>query len=81
MKTALQATVKRGLQWYGVRGPDAFRTALWNDQKAPIIGRIAMQQTSVDVTHLPDAQIGDVMTVSMRRLCAGAHLPRVYVDE
>ena len=62
-----------------VRPPQRF--VKWNDNRAPIIGRIAMQQTSVLVTHLPQIAVGDVVGVSMRRLAAGAHLPRVYVDD
>ncbi len=49
-------------------------------QLAPIIGRIAMQTCSVDVTDIKDAAIGDEVMVSMRRTSAGAHLPRVYMD-
>lgn len=32
-------------------------------QKAPIIGRICMDQLMVDVTHIPEAEIDDVVTV------------------
>ncbi len=81
VKRAAQVTAKRAAQWYGMRGEDAARKVRLNGQSASIIGRIAMQQCSIDITHLPDAQIGDAVTVSMRRLSAGAHLPRVYVDD
>ena len=59
----------------------ANRSVLIGDGRAPIIGRIAMQQCSIDITELPNIQIGDAATVSMRRTSAGAHLPRVYVND
>jgi alanine racemase len=59
--------------------PGKGRTVQVRGQAAPIIGRIAMQQCSIDVTHLPEVALGDEVTVPMRRLAAGAHLPRVTV--
>ena len=32
-------------------------------QKAPILGRVCMDQMMVDVTHIPDAQVGDRVTL------------------
>lgn len=81
VKRAAQVAAKRAAQWYGVRADDASRKVRLNGQNATIIGRIAMQQCSIDITHLPDAQTGDIATVWMRRLSAGAHLPRVYVED
>ena len=80
-KRAVQVATKRALQWYGARGDDAFRTVRLHGEKAPIIGRIAMQQCSIDITHIPQAQIGDAVTLTMRRLCAASHLPRIYVED
>lgn len=37
--------------------------ALINGQKAPIIGRICMDQMAVDVTDIPDVQVGMVATL------------------
>ncbi|MDF2441409.1 MAG: alanine racemase [Abditibacteriota bacterium] len=48
-------------------------------QEAYIIGRIAMQSCSIDITHLPEVELGDEVKVPMRRTSAGAHLPRIYV--
>ena len=62
-----------------VRKPARYVT--FNAQRAPIIGRIAMQQTSVDVSQLPQISVGDAVVVPMRRLSASALLPRVYVDD
>ena len=32
-------------------------------QKAPILGRICMDQLMVDVTHIPEAAVGDTVTL------------------
>lgn len=34
-----------------------------NGQRAPIVGRICMDQTLVDVSHLPDVEMGTVVTI------------------
>jgi alanine racemase len=57
------------------------RTVTIRGERAPIIGRIAMQQCSIDISQIEGVQIGDAATVSMRRTSAGAHLPRVYVSD
>lgn len=57
----------------------------------PVVGRIAMQQCSVDVTDWPDhkkaldgqlhvrpLRVGDEVVLHMRRTAAAEHLPRVY---
>lgn len=62
-----------------IRKPQRFVT--WNNQRAPILGRVAMQQTSIDVSNLSDLKVGDVVAVPMRRLSANSLLPRVYVDD
>lgn len=36
---------------------------LINDQKAPIRGRICMDQTMIDVTDIPNVNVGDVVTI------------------
>ena len=37
--------------------------ALIHGQKAPILGRICMDQLMLDVTHLPQTQVGDRVTL------------------
>lgn len=44
----------------------------------PIIGRVGMGLTSVDLSQTPDVHVGDCVTVLMRRVTAGANIPRVY---
>ncbi len=49
-------------------------------RKAPVIGRVAMQMTTVDVTAIPDVQVGDEVVVPALRVPTSALIPRVYVD-
>lgn len=44
----------------------------------PILGRVGMGLTSVDLTNAPGAQVGDCITIRMRRVTASGHVPRVY---
>lgn len=43
-----------------------------------ILGRVGMGLTSVDLSQTPDAKVGDVVTVAMRRVTASGHVPRFY---
>ena len=76
-KTARQAAIQLA-QMTGLKGEGATRTVQIRNQKAVIIGRIAMQSCAVDVTQIQGVQVGDEVLVSLRRTSAGAHLPRVY---
>ncbi len=38
-------------------------SVLLRGKRAPIVGRICMDQFCVDVTHIPDAQMGDTVTI------------------
>ncbi len=67
---------------------DGYRRALSNKfyvlirgQKAPILGRICMDQMMVDVTHIPDVEVGDTVvligqdgeyTITMEEIAAAA---------
>jgi len=81
LRRSLGQAAKSAAQWAGLKKGGVARTVLIKGQRAPIIGRIAMQQCSIDVTHLKDVAVGDEVIVSMRRISAGAHLPRVYTDD
>lgn len=48
-------------------------------KKAPVVGRIAMQMCSVDVTKIRDVVIGDEVTIPARRVTTNPLIPRVYV--
>ncbi len=49
-------------------------------RRVPVLGRVAMQICTVDVTDVPGVSVGDVVTVPGRRLLASARLPRVYTE-
>ncbi len=46
---------------------------------APVVGRIAMQMCSVDVTDI-SAEIGDEVIIPARRVTTNPSIPRVYVE-
>ena len=50
------------------------------DCPAPIIGRISMDQCAVDVTDLPDVQVGQTVVVPTRRTVISPDVPRIYVE-
>ncbi len=62
------------------KNPLLGRSAIIREQKVAFVGRFAMQTSFLDVTNVQGVQIGDEARFSMRRLAAGAHVPRVYVD-
>jgi alanine racemase len=47
--------------------------------RAPVVGRISMQQATIAVGHVPNVSVGDVVEVPARRLLVGPHIQRVYV--
>ncbi len=76
--SAIKAGIERAARLQ--KNPNLGRTVTLRGQKVPIVGRIAMQTCALDVSNLPEIQIGDAATVPMRRLAAGQNLPRVYLD-
>ncbi len=46
---------------------------LVHTQKAPIVGRISMNLTTVDVTHIPHAKPGDEVTLLGDNITADDH--------
>lgn len=49
-------------------------------QEVPIIGRIAMDHCTVDVTDLPEVELGDDVVLPVRRVSVSPDIPRVYLD-
>ena len=47
-------------------------------QEAPIIGRIAMDHCTVDVTDLPEVALGDDVVLPVRRTAVSPDVPRGY---
>ncbi|CEP68410.1 Alanine racemase [Moorella glycerini] len=50
-------------------------------QRAPVVGRVGMQLSMVDVGHLPEVKVGQEVQLDLRRPTASARLPRVYCRE
>ena len=74
-----KSTFKRG--FHALRGNDASRLVTINGQKAPIVGRIAMQTCAIDVSDIANIKTGDEVLLPMRRLAASALLPRFYKED
>jgi alanine racemase len=55
-------------------------TVTVRDRKAPVVGRVAMQLTSIDVTDIPGVAVGDIVTVPARRLMTSSRIPRIYEE-
>lgn len=49
-------------------------------RRVPVVGRIAMQICTVDVSDVPGVQVGDVVSLPARRITASARLLRLYTD-
>jgi alanine racemase len=45
---------------------------------APLVGRVGMQFALVDITHIPDAAVGDIVTIPAIRATAARGLEKVY---
>lgn len=48
-------------------------------EQIPVLGRVSMQLTTLDVTDCLEVAIGDEVTVPAMRLAANPMLPRVYI--
>lgn len=59
---------------------DLLPFALIGERRAPLIGRISMDQCALDVTDIPEADRGTQVVLPVRRLAASAALPRLTVD-
>lgn len=79
--TVAPASVSAG--WRGLKNwlRPAPVTVTVRGRRAPIVGRVAMQICTLDVTDVPDVAVGDVVMVPARRITASARLPRLYEDQ
>jgi len=75
---AIKAGIERAARLQ--KNPTLGRTATIRGHKVAFVGRFAMQTSFLDVTGIQGVALGDEARFSMRRLAAGAHVPRVYVD-
>jgi alanine racemase len=75
--------VKRWLAcWRGSRG-GTFRPLLVRigEQRAPIVGRISLNECTVDLTNLVPPAIGAEVVVPARMTTLNPTIPRIYIDE
>lgn len=72
----IRQTLRQTAELAGRKSSSGTRTVSIGNQTAPVTGRIAMQSCAVDITHLKNVQVGDEVTVSLRR--TSAKLPRIY---
>ena len=49
------------------RSPQTWREVLVRGQRAPLVGRVSMEKTTVNVSHLADAQAGDEVVLLGRQ--------------
>lgn len=78
--TLAPASTLRG--WRGLRAllrPTAPSVTL-GGVRCPVLGRVAMQSCAVDLSGVPGAAVGDVVSVPCRRVVTDRGLPRVAVD-
>lgn len=85
LQPLIRATLRRLLRRLGLErrlglGAGAGGVA-FGGRDAPVLGRMAMQQTTVDVTALPDVAEGSVAEVFLRPTAASARLARVYLRD
>ena len=58
-----------GFEYWGMMGK----------RKAPFIGGCGISHLLVDVSEIPRAKVGDIITLPARRTAANGQIPRVYV--
>ena len=51
-----------------------------NGKQVPVLGRVSMQLTVIDVSDCLEISIGDEVTVPAMRLATNPYLPRVYIS-
>ncbi len=56
-------------------------TVTVHGRRVPVIGRVAMQICTLDVTDIPNVAAGDPVTIPARRIMASARLPRIYQEK
>ena len=71
---------RRYTWWRQLRGRQNQSVVVINGQPAPIIGRIGMDQCAVDVTDVPEAQVGTLVSIPTRRTTISPAIPRVYLE-
>ncbi|MBZ4688093.1 MAG: alanine racemase [Clostridia bacterium] len=75
----LKKVAKDVLAYLG-KGPQAAAVSIRN-KRVPVVGRIGMQLSMIDVTEIPNVRVGEEVKLAMRRITASSKLPRVYVKD
>ena len=55
------------------------RFVWFGHEVAPVVGRIAMQETTLSLEEVPGVHVGSVARIPARRLLVSPHIERVYV--
>lgn len=66
MKQALSKTLK------------AHDLVFHESQPLPILGRIGMGLTCIDLSNAPQLKVGDAVEIAMRRVTSNPYIPRIY---
>lgn len=75
---ALKATLRLWLRCFKAESQTCH--VYFDGKPAPVIGKVGMQLTMVDLTALPQVKVGDAARVPLRRTAADSAIPRIYVD-
>jgi alanine racemase len=73
--------LKRLLTRFGMKAKRQVGPIEIKGQQTPIVGRVAMQHTTVDVTQLFNITPGDTATVAARRTSINSRVPKVYIKD
>ncbi|GEM_PF-848323 len=62
-------------------GAPAKYWARFQGKNLPIVGRVGMGHSILDVTRVPGIRVGDVVDLPVRRTAASGSIPRIYIKE
>lgn len=75
----IKGMAKLMLQYLGITR--ANQAVIFTRGKGRLIGKIGMQLSTVDITGLPEVEIGAVAEIPARRTAVSAALPRLYLEK
>ena len=71
---------RRYTWWRRLLGQQDQSGVVVDGQRAPFIGRISMDQCAVDVTDVPQAEVGTAVTIPTHRTIISPDVPRIYLE-
>jgi alanine racemase len=77
----LLKTIGKAVLAYLDREPVLPLTVKYQEAFLPVIGRVGMQLTMINLNGSPEAKPGDIVEIKQHRLTTSARLPRVYTKE